>query len=364
MMRDARILLDTQALRHNLARVRDYAPHSQILSMVKADAYGHGLAFALDALADTDAFGVAFLHEARQVRAHSALPIVLMEGVFSLEEWQEAAVLGASCVIHQACQIDWALSHVVAGATLWLKLNTGMNRLGLAPDALLAAAQQLRVAGYHLILTMHFANADEPDHPLNAQQLAVFHHIKQKLEPIQASICNSAALMQWPQYHFNWVRPGIMLYGSSPFADRSAASLGLTPVMTLQSRLIAFHDLAVGDAVGYGSRWIAQRPTRLGVVAMGYGDGYPRVVQNAVVNVAGQLVALVGRVSMDMLMVDVTDLSPAPTLGQPVVLWGQHPPVDQVASAAATIGYELLCRLSPRPQRVITDRTDTMTTPF
>jgi alanine racemase len=354
MMRDARILLDTQALRHNLARVRDYAPHSQILSMVKADAYGHGLAFALDALADTDAFGVAFLHEARQVRVHSALPIVLMEGVFSLEEWQEAAALGASCVIHQACQIDWALSHVVAGATVWLKLNAGMNRLGLAPDALLAAAQQLRAAGYQLILTMHFANADEPDHPLNAQQLAVFHHIKQKLEPIQASTCNSAALMQWPQYHFDWVRPGIMLYGSSPFADRSAASLDLTPVMTLQSHIIALHHLNVGDAVGYGSRWVAQRPTHLAIVAIGYGDGYPRVVDQSCVSIHDQLMPIVGRVSMDMLMVDVTDLSSAAHLHQAVILWGQSPHVDQIAHAAQTIGYELLCRLTQRPTRAIT----------
>ena len=358
-MREARIFLNHNALRHNLARVRDYAPHSQVLAMVKADAYGHGLAFAVEALTDADALGVAFLAEARQVRALTHQPIVIIEGVFSQAEWQEAIELNAQCAIHQAEQIAWALSHPAPQMTLWLKLNAGMNRLGLRPDALIQAAHDLRAAGYSLILTMHFANADVPEHPLNQQQIDCFNQVKQQLDPIAASVCNSAALIQWPDLHHDWIRPGIMLYGSSPFEHITAHDLGLHNVMTLQSQLIAIYDLAMGECVGYGSRWQAKRPTRLGVVAIGYGDGYPRVVNQAVVEIDQQIVPIIGRVSMDMLMVDLTDLAKPVSLGQVVTLWGTSPTVDQVANAAQTIGYELLCRLSSRPVRVITDQAPT-----
>lgn len=350
-MRDTRIILSATALQHNLQRVRQIAPHSQILSMVKADAYGHGLAFAVQALADTDAFGVAFLAEAEQVRQLTTRPIVIMEGAFSLTEWQRAAEINAQCVIHQADQIAWALQHVVQGATVWLKLNAGMNRLGLTADRLLIAAQQLRTAGYHLILTMHYANADQPDHPLNTAQNAIFDQLVQHLAPIQTSRCNSAALIAWPALHEDWVRPGIMLYGSSPFADQSASQLGLQAVMTVQSVLMTQHDLDVGAQVGYGSRWTAQRPSRVGVVAIGYGDGYPRTAQGAVAQVAGQSVAVIGRVSMDMLLVDLTDLPEPVADGAPVCLWGATPSVDQIADSAGTLGYELLCRMTQRPTR-------------
>lgn len=354
-MREARILLHQQALRHNLSRVRDYAPHSQVLAMVKANAYGHGLAFAVEALTHADALGVAFLAEAQQVRALTEQPIVIIEGVFSLAEWQAAIQINAQCAIHQAEQIAWALSHPAPQMTLWLKLNAGMNRLGLRPNELIQAAHDLRAAGYTLILTMHFANADVPEHPLNQQQISIFHDVKQQLDPIAASVCNSAALIQWPDLHHDWVRPGIMLYGSSPFEQYSINDLRLHNVMTLQSQIIALYDLAVGEYVGYGSRWQAQRPTRLAVVAIGYGDGYPRVVDQAIVNINQQLVPIVGRVSMDMLMVDVTDLQSTATLHQTVTLWGASPTVDHIANAAQTIGYELLCRLTPRPIRIMVE---------
>lgn len=355
-MREARITLSRAALAHNLAVVRRTAPHSRVLSMVKADAYGHGLAFAVAALQDTDAFGVAFMQEARQVRALTAHPIMVMEGAFSLAEWQESALLGVQCVIHHAQQVQWALESPIAGATVWLKLNAGMNRLGLAPAELICAAQQLRQVGYQLVLTMHFANADEPDHPLNAQQIAVFEQVKAQLDPIDYSVCNSAALLQWPQRHGAWVRPGIMLYGSSPFADRSAGSLELHAVMQVESSLMAIHHLPVGQAVGYGSRWVTSRPSTIGVVAMGYGDGYPRVVdERAMIDIAGQLVPVVGRVSMDMLMVDLTDLPIPAVLHQRVTLWGDQPSVDQIAASANTLGYELLCRMTQRPARVLAD---------
>ena len=352
-MRDTRIILSATALQHNLQQVRRVAPSSQVLSMVKADAYGHGLDFAVRALADTDAFGVAFLAEAEQVRALTGKPIVIMEGAFSLTEWQRAAEIKAQCVIHQPCQIDWALQHVVSDATIWLKLNAGMNRLGLTPAQTLDAAQRLRAVGYRLILTMHYANADQPEHPLNAEQTAVFNQLAQQLAPIQTSVCNSAALLAWPALHGDWVRPGIMLYGSSPFCHQSAAQLQLKAVMSVESILMAQHALAIGAAVGYGSRWTAQRPSRIGVVAIGYGDGYPRTAHGdlAVVKVVDQLVPVIGRVSMDMLLVDLTDLTYAVPNGTSVCLWGVSPSVDQIAEAAGTLGYELLCRMTQRPIR-------------
>ncbi len=355
-MREARVSLSTKALSHNLQRVRGFAPHSHVLAMVKADAYGHGLAFALNAVQDADALGVAFFKEARDIRAlGNTQPIVLIEGVFTLDEWLEAATLKAQCVIHQDGQLQWALEHVVPNATIWLKVNTGMNRLGFSPDEALAAAQLLRAAGYDLILTMHFANADEPNHPLNQAQIDLFLTLKKQLDPIKASLCNSAALIQWPQLHFDWVRPGIMLYGSSPFSDRSAIQLDMKPVMTLTTQLIAIHELPIGAVVGYGSNFITTRITQLGVVAMGYGDGYPRVVSGAQVSIDGIKVPIVGRVSMDMLTVDLTDLPMLPSLTTEVILWGNSLDADDAAKAAGTISYELFTRLAMRPIRYIVD---------
>ncbi|MEC7121211.1 MAG: alanine racemase [Pseudomonadota bacterium] len=352
-MRDCRIVLNPAALRHNLRRVATLAPHSNILAMVKANAYGHGLAFAVDALTDADALGVAFLAEAEQVRQCSTQSIVIMEGAFSLAEWQRAADIGAQCVIHQPCQLEWALQHVVQGATVWLKLNAGMNRLGLRPDQVLEAAQRLRAKGYDLVLAMHFANADTPDHPMNQQQTQCFEHVRATLAPIKTSCCNSAALIAWPAQHGDWVRPGIMLYGSSPFADQSAQQLGLKAVMQVQSVLMATHKLTQGEQVGYGSLWTADRDSQIGVIAIGYGDGYPRTVQCATAQILGQTVPIIGRVSMDMLMVDLTDCAQHIPLGAVVTLWGDSPSVDQIAQHAGTLSYELLCRMTQRPTRII-----------
>ncbi len=355
-MREARVYLSSQALSHNLQRVREFAPYSYVLAMVKADAYGHGLAFSLNALQDADALGVAFFKEALDIRTlGNTQPIVLIEGAFSLTEWMEADDIHAQCVIHQDCQLQWALEHVIPNTTIWLKVNTGMNRLGFSPDEALAAALKLRAVGYDLILTMHFANADEPDHPLNRQQIDTFLSIKKQLEPIKASLCNSAALIQWQDVQFDWVRPGIMLYGSSPFEDRNAAQLNLKPVMTVTTHLIVKHELPANVVVGYGSSFTTNRPTQLGVIAMGYGDGYPRVITDGKLSIQGQCVPIVGRVSMDMLTVDLTDLPTTPSLDTEVVLWGNGLDVDLVARTANTISYELFTRLSMRPIRHIVD---------
>lgn len=357
--RQPRVELSTSALQHNLKRVRELAQQSKVICMVKADAYGHGIAFALNALQNTDAFGVACIDEARQIRQLGyQQPITLIEGVFNPAEWIEASQQQFECVIHQQQQIEWAVAHPEIyqqhNLKIWLKLNSGMNRLGLQPDELLQAAHQLRAAGFQLVLTMHFANADVPDFPLNQQQIQSFLRLKQQLEPIKASCCNSAAIFNWPQLHFDYVRPGIMLYGASPYDTKTAQQLDLKPVMQLKSNLIAIQNLDSGQVVGYGSRFTTTRPTRLGIVAMGYGDGYPRALTHgAYVSIQDHQAPLLGRVSMDLLTVDLTDLPATVNIGDEVTLWGDNPTVDLIAQHNNTIGYELLCRLTNRPKRII-----------
>ena len=358
LIRQPIIELSSTALTANLSAVRTLAPNSKVVSMVKADAYGHGIAFALAALSSTDIFGVACIEEARQIRDLGyKQPITLIEGVFSEAEWLEASDSGYDCVIHHAPQIEWALQHPdlfqQKNLKVWLKLNSGMNRLGFEPQQLLESAMRLRQAGFNLVLTMHFANADQPEHSLNQQQIDTFLTLKQQLAPIEASCCNSAAIYKLPNLHFDYVRPGIMLYGSSPFSDISAQTLGLQPVMRFKSRVMAIQQLNANEYVGYGSTYMTKRPTRLGIVAAGYGDGYPRALSaGAFVSINGQAVLILGRVSMDLMAVDLTDLPDTVQIGQSVELWGNHPEVDQLAQYNQTIGYELLCRLSKRPKRI------------
>ena len=357
--RQPRVELSTSALQHNLKRVRELAPQSKVICMVKADAYGHGIEFALNALQDTDAFGVACIEEARQIRQLGCpKPITLIEGVFNEAEWLEASQQQFECVVHQQQQVEWVLAHPQIyqqnNLKIWLKLNSGMNRLGLQPDELMSAALKLRASGFDLVLTMHFANADVPDHPLNQQQIQNFLHLKQQLEPVEASCCNSAAIFNWPELHFDYVRPGIMLYGASPYDNISAAKLDLRAVMHLKSNLIAIQHVKADQVIGYGSRFTTTRPTRLGIVAMGYGDGYPRALTHgAYVSIHGHEAPLLGRVSMDLLAVDLTDLPSTINIGDEVTLWGDNPSVDLIAQHNNTIGYELLCRLTNRPKRII-----------
>lgn len=357
-MKRAEVILNQNALSHNLRRVKQLAPSSKIVSMVKANAYGCGFFFALAALRDSDVFGVACLQEALEIRAlNCQKSVLLVEGVFNIGEWELAILNRFECVIQYQQQVDWALKMPKAyqqkGLKLWLKINTGMNRLGFSPEQALIVAEQLRAAGFELILTMHFANADQPNHPLNQTQIQSFLNVKTNLNPIQASCCNSAAIFNWPELHFDYVRPGIMLYGASPFTDQSTQELGIKTVMTLQSSLMAIHDLQVGEFIGYGSIHKTVRPTRLGIVAMGYGDGYPRAVNKAFVSIRGQHSPLIGRVSMDMLAIDLTDLPVDIDVGEPVVLWGKYPSIDDIAACNNTIGYELLCKVTARPARIM-----------
>lgn len=382
--RQAVVHIDTTALRHNLSQAAAYAPSAKILAMVKANAYGHGVANCLPALSQADGLGVASFTEAMELRElgwHK--PIVLIEGVFSEREWQLALAQRISCLIHHQSQLDWALAHPPQDAkshpsrTIWLKLNTGMNRLGFEANSIIAAAHALHDAGYQLVLTSHFANSDVNEHPLNQQQIATFTQVLQQLRrevsgDIQASLCNSAGLIDFPDCHFDWVRPGIMLYGSSPFATRSAASLKLQPVMSFSAALMAIHPLSSNSCVGYGSRYVAKQNMTKGIVSIGYGDGYPRVISDdAWVALIQDEVCypcpVIGRVAMDMIAIDVSHV-PNVQLNSQVILWGQAPKtaqisdasrsaaapsVDEVAAWANTLGYELLCRLTPRPTRQV-----------
>lgn len=358
-MRNVSIGIDQTALRHNLARVKQLAPKAKVLSMVKANAYGHGVAACLEALAASDAFGVACMPEALELRQLGIKqPICLIEGVFSANEMAMVLQHELDCTIHHSQQLEWLLSHANAFTAkklkAWVKLNSGMNRLGFhalqAKQALIALQQH----GIECVLMTHFANADQPEHPLNAQQIALLQQFKHDFPTLKLSCCNSAALINWPELHFDYVRPGIMLYGATPFATRSVHELELKPVMQLCAEIIAIQEIKQGESVGYGSTFVAQHDMRIGIVGIGYGDGYPRAYLNQnYVAVNHQLCALVGRVSMDMLAIDLSQVQA--DIGTVVELWGKTRLVDDVAQANGSIGYELLCRMTQRPQRSIID---------
>ena len=355
-MRQATVYIDSQALQYNLNRVKQLAPTAKIVSMVKANAYGHGVKDCLAALKDSDAFGVACVEEALEIRELGyAQPITLIEGVFSADEMQNVLAHKLECVVHHQAQLDWLLQHkadyITQGLKVWVKFNTGMNRLGFKSTDIIGVIERLKSAGFTCVLTMHFANADA-EHPLNAQQIQQFLAVKQACEPILASCCNSAAIYKYPELHFDFVRPGIMLYGASPFADKNVDELDLKPVMTFSAEIIALNQIQQGEFVGYGSSFTASCPSNIAIVSIGYGDGYPRAyIKPNFVAIHQQLVPMIGRVSMDMIAIDVTHIQAE--IGTKVELWGKSRLVDDVAAANGTIGYELLCRLSNRPIRKV-----------
>lgn len=353
-MRQATIYIDSKALQYNLNRVKQLAPHSQIVSMVKANAYGHGVQDCLAALNATDAFGVACLAEALEIRRLGyTQPITLIEGVFTKDEMEDVIQQKLECVVHRHEQVEWLIQNKEAynalGLKVWVKLNSGMNRLGFKSNEIIAVIHQLKSLNFNCVLTMHFANADV-DHPLNEQQIQQFLDVKNACEPILASCCNSAAIYKYPNLHFDYVRPGIMLYGATPFADKDVNELDLKPVMSFEAEIIALNQIQAGESVGYGSTFIATNSMQIAIVSIGYGDGYPRAyVKPNYVAINKQLTPVIGRVSMDMIAIDTTNLQVK--VGTKVELWGKTRLVDDVANANGTIGYELLCRLSNRPQR-------------
>lgn len=357
MSRNTTLTVSIDALTHNLSVVKQHAPNSKVLAMVKANAYGHGVENAIQGFANADALGVACMQEALELRKLGwKNAICLIEGVFSATEWQQAntSSVSAMCVIHHDAQVKWALEKPFTNNLIWLKVNTGMNRLGMSVEAAKQAYHLLSNAGYDIVLTQHFANADAIDHPLNQQQIQKFQKLIKKLKEtysnVKTSGGNSAAIVNFPELHGDWVRPGIMLYGATPTVDKTVKEVGLIPAMTFTAQILTVHHLKKGDFVGYGSLWQAEKPSKIAVVSCGYGDGYPRVVENAKVAIKGQQVPIIGRVSMDMLMVDVTALD-AVSINDEVELWGNHMPIDKVATCANTISYELFCRLTDRPNR-------------
>lgn len=353
-MRQATIYIDSEALQYNLNRVKQLAPHSQIVSMVKANAYGHGVQDCLAALNATDAFGVACLEEALAIRRLGyTQPITLIEGVFTEDEMEDVIQQKLECVVHRHEQVEWLIQNKEAynalGLKVWVKLNSGMNRLGFKINEIIAVIHQLKSLNFNCVLTMHFANADV-DHPLNEQQIQQFLDVKNACEPILASCCNSAAIYKYPNLHFDYVRPGIMLYGATPFADKDVNELDLKPVMSFEAEIIALNQIQAGESVSYGSTFTATNSMQIAIVSIGYGDGYPRAyVKPNYVAIDKQLTPVIGRVSMDMIAIDTTNLQVK--VGTKVELWGKTRLVDDVANANGTIGYELLCRLSNRPQR-------------
>ncbi len=351
-MRLIRARVDSSALRANLQVVRACAPGCRVMAVVKANAYGHGLLPTALALADADAFAVARLEEAVALRAAGLRRrIVLLEGVFNAEQLIEAAGLELDLVVHQDLQI--ALIEQYGGERrfrLWLKVDTGMNRLGFRPERFRAAWERImqrRPAPLELRVLTHLAGADEEDGRSSAEQLA---RLKPLLAGIGAelSIANSAAILAQPTTHAQWVRPGLALYGLSPFARRRGAQFGLRPAMTLESTVIAVREVLTGERVGYGGAWQATRTSRIAIIAAGYGDGLLRsLVGGTPVLIGRRRAPMVGRVSMDMIAVDVTEL-PGTAVGDRVQLWGAELPVEELAEAAGTIPYELVCAVSQR----------------
>ncbi|WP_417791828.1 alanine racemase [Stutzerimonas xanthomarina] len=357
-MRPLVATVDLAALRHNYQLAKQCAPGRKAFAVVKANAYGHGAPAAVECLRGlADGFAVASLEEAEQVRSVDASArLLLLEGCFEPNEYAAAAALGLDVAIQGEAQLDALLAaDIERPLNLWLKLDSGMHRLGFSADALRRA--HARLQGAHQVaelnLMSHFACADERENPLNEAQLEQFSGLLD-LAFDNRSFANSAAVLTLSAAHMDWLRPGIMLYGASPFAELSAKTLGLKPVMTLTASIIAIRDVEAGESVGYGAGWVAQRASRIATVSCGYADGYPRTAPlGTCVSILGQRAPLAGRVSMDMLAVDITDLPPA-ALGDAVELWGNEIPIDELAQACGTIGYELLTKVTQRvPRRYI-----------
>ena len=352
-MRPARALIDLQALRHNYQLARE-SSGARALAVIKADAYGHGAVRCAQALeAEADGFAVACIEEALELRAAGIrAPILLLEGFFEADELALIVEHDLWCVVHALWQLE-AIEQATLRKpiTVWLKLDSGMHRVGLHPSDYQAAYQRLLASGKvaKIVLMSHFARADELDSSSASEQVAVFEAARQGLSA-EVSLRNSPALLGWPQVPSDWVRPGIMLYGATPFEQANALAARLQPVMTLESKVISVRELPAGEPVGYGAKFITEKPMRIGVVAMGYADGYPRQAPSGTpVLVAGQRSQLLGRVSMDMLCIDLTDV-PQAGLGSTVELWGKNILASDVAMAAGTIPYQIFCNLRRVPR--------------
>ena len=368
----ATAVIDSQALLENYQLIKSLAPNCKILAVLKANGYGHGLARIAKLLSDSllteeysaDAFGVARLDEALSLRAAGIVqPIVLLEGVFNQADLPIVAVNDLQIVVHDQEQLD-AIIHMPAEKLLhkqlkvWLKIDTGMHRLGIETADFDYFYQQLKSSNNvqtPIVLMSHLACADDKNDDSTTKQLALFEQLTGHLDEPK-SCANSAGICAWQQSHYDWLRPGLMLYGVSPLLNadnnshNSAQALAIKPVMTLQASLIAIRQIKAGEKVGYGANWQATKNTTIGVVAIGYGDGYPRHANNNTpVLINNRIVPLVGRVAMDMITVDL-GVDSTDKIGDIATLWGKNLPVEVIAKHATTIAYELLCNIKPRVQ--------------
>ncbi len=365
--RRATVEIDLAALRHNASVAKRISGSAQVMSAIKANAYGHGMVQAALALKDSvDEFAVASIDDVLEIRQDQSnsqsqcndIPITVLSGFYRSDEIILAANNNASLVVYDDHQIDLLIKNAETlgdkKLSIWVKIDTGMSRLGLSLERFESCIEKIEVLSHITIrgIVSHFANADEIGDTLNQQQLQKFQqlHAKFQYKTWHWSIANSAALLSMSDIAYDWVRPGIMLYGSSPFADKTAEELELKPVMTFSTEVISIRQVKKGRSVGYGSTWVAEKDTTVAVIACGYGDGYPRVIApNTPVLVNGQRTIILGRVSMDLIVVDVSHVNA--DIGSSVVLWGKGLSVDEIAMSAGTIAYELLCSITGRVER-------------
>ena len=346
-MRPLKAFINQASLQHNLATVKQLAPHSKIMSVVKANGYGHGLINVARGLNESDGFAVLTLNEAIDLREHGfEQDILLLEGAFEAYEISIAAKMHFNLVVHNLHQLQMIEKlKLNCPLDIHFKINTGMNRLGFNPQEAKEILKTLQNKSHFKSITLmtHFATADEPRGV--DWQLSVFDDIAKPFN-FSRSVANSASIVNFKKTHLDWVRPGIMLYGASPIMGHKSSTLNIKPVMQLKSKIIAIQNLSKNDSVGYGESFKAKKDMRIAVVACGYADGYPRHAPTGTpVYVEGKKTSTVGRVSMDMLYIDITDI-PHASISSDVELWGEHVPVDDVAEKSRTVGYELLCAIS------------------
>lgn len=343
--------INLPALRHNLEQVKSLIPSSKIMAVIKANAYGHGLIRAAQTLIDSDGFAVARLDEALSLRsAGIKKPIIILEGFTDADDLQIMALHALQVVVHHSFQLEILESTPLkTSIDVWLKIDSGMHRLGIKPG--LAQSAWWRLQDAESVATVrlmtHLASADELDSQQTGKQISCFQAATSGLQG-DRSIANSAGIIAWPESCSGWARPGIMIYGVSPFQDKSAADFSLIPAMTLKSKLIAINHFNEGDAIGYGAAWVCPESMPVGVIACGYGDGYPRHAQSGTpVLINNQRARVIGRVSMDTVCVDLRGINDA-KIGDKVTLWGEGLPVEEVARHSSTIAYELLCGVTQR----------------
>ena len=343
--------INHDALKHNLARVRGLAPKSKVMSVVKAEGYGHGALQTARTLADSDGFAVARMGEGVSLRKGGVdAPIIVLSGFFYRDDPAICRQYQLQPVIHCAHQLQLVCQDKGRDPVdVWLKVDSGMHRAGFDPDDVEEVLRALRVTpGVGKISLMtHFSSADDLDDTATGQQIECFNATVKGFK-LECSLANSAGVMGWPESHAEWVRPGLMLYGASPLKGQSADELGLRPVMTLESTLIDRREFNRGESVGYGKTWQCPEAMPIGLIECGYGDGYPRVLsQQAEVLVGGHRAKIIGRVSMDMISIDLRGL-PEVSAGDPVILWGEGLPIEEIAAAAGTISYELMTKVTTR----------------